>query len=61
MVINYKPGKNIPLADILSWKPLSQRINSLQACIEMQVNAVMRNFPVSDTTLNKIQKVTLED
>ena len=61
IVINYKPGKDIPLADALSRKPLSQRDGNLQECIEMQVHTAMINLPVSDTKLKRIQTATQED
>ena len=59
--ITYKPGKDIPVADALSRKPLSQQNDDLQETIEMQVHTVMRNLPVSDTKLEKIKSATQED
>ena len=61
VVIMYKPGKDIPVADALSRKPLSQRDDNLQECIEMQVHTVMKNLPVSDAKLTKIKMATQQD
>ena len=56
--IAYKPGKEIPVADALSRKPLAQRSDDLQECIEMQVHTVIRSLPVSDEKLRKIKSST---
>ena len=59
--IAYKPGKEIPVPDVLSRKPLAQRSDDLQECIEMQVHKVIRSLPVSDQKLKKILSSTQDD
>ena len=59
--IAYKPGKEIPVADALSRKPLAQRSDDLQECIEMQVHTVIRSLPVSDEKLKKIKSFIQDD
>ena len=56
----YKPGKEIPVADVLLRKPFTQRSDDLQECIEMQIHTVIRSLPVWDKKLRKI-KSSIQD
>ena len=59
--IIHKPGKDIPVADTLSRKSLSDQDDSLREGMDMQVHTVYSSLPVSDTKLKEIRAETEKD
>uniref|UniRef100_A0A674NI52 Gypsy retrotransposon integrase-like protein 1 n=1 Tax=Takifugu rubripes TaxID=31033 RepID=A0A674NI52_TAKRU len=59
--IVHRPGKDIPVADTLSRKSLSDQDDSLREGMDMQVHTVYSNLPVSDTKLKEIRAETEKD
>lgn len=59
--IIHRPGKDIPVADTLSRKSLSDQDDSLKEGMDIQVHTVYSSLPVSDTKLNEIRAETAKD
>ena len=60
ITVIHKPGKEIPLADVLSRKYLSI-MDKPDKHLEAQVHATVRNLPISDGKLASVQQETLKD
>ena len=59
--IVHRPGKDIPVADTLSRKSLSDQDESLREGMDMQVHMLYSNLPVSDAKLEEIKAETDKD
>lgn len=59
--IIHRPGKDIPVADTLCRKSLSDQDVSLSEGMDRQVPTMYSNLPVSDTKLKEIKVETEED
>lgn len=59
--ITHKPGKQIPVADTLSRKPIKCQDDSLSEGMDSQIHTVIRNAPVSDRKMSKIRAATAQD
>lgn len=55
------PSKDIPVADMLSRKPLQDYDNTLSEGKDEQVHSVMKSLPVSDKKLSEIRTATEKD
>uniref|UniRef100_A0A1A8L2U7 Gypsy retrotransposon integrase-like protein 1 n=1 Tax=Nothobranchius pienaari TaxID=704102 RepID=A0A1A8L2U7_9TELE len=56
--IVHRPGKDIPVADTLSRKPLLDQDSTLSEGMEDQIHSVINSLPVSDKKLSEIQAAT---
>ncbi|CAI5671962.1 unnamed protein product [Oreochromis niloticus] len=56
--IVHRPGKDIPVADTLSRKPLLNQDSTLSEGMEDQVHSVINSLPVSNKKLSEIQAAT---
>uniref|UniRef100_A0A671WXU4 Gypsy retrotransposon integrase-like protein 1 n=1 Tax=Sparus aurata TaxID=8175 RepID=A0A671WXU4_SPAAU len=61
ITIIHKPGKQIPVADTLSRKPIECSESSLSEGMDWQIHTVVRNAPVSDNKLAEIRAATGQD
>ena len=61
ITITHKPGKQIPVADTLSRKPIECSESLLSEDIDWQIHTVVRNAPVSDNKLAEIRVATVQD
>ncbi|KAK7912921.1 hypothetical protein WMY93_013132 [Mugilogobius chulae] len=59
--IVHRPGKDIPVADTLSRKPLHDYDSTLSEGMDEQVHSVIKSLPVSDKKLSDIQAATHSD
>lgn len=59
--IVHHPGKEIPVADTLSRKPLASNNDDLSEGMDLQVHLVYDSLPVSDARLQEIEMETGED
>lgn len=59
--VKYRPGKEIPLPDTLSRRPISDTGPSLSDEADIQVNMVMASLPVSDRKMHEIKVQTGQD
>lgn len=59
--IVHRPGKDIPVADTLSRKSLSDQDMSLTEGMDIQVHTVYSSLPVSDSKLEEIRVETEKD
>lgn len=59
--VRFRPGKDIPVPDTLSWKSVSDTCPSLSETLDVQVNMVISNLPVSDRKLQEIKQQTEQD
>nr|XP_023660029.1 uncharacterized protein K02A2.6-like [Paramormyrops kingsleyae] len=59
--IIHKPGKDVPVADTLSRKSLTDQDDSLREGMDMQVHTVYSSLPVSNAKLENIRKETEND
>ena len=61
IIITHKPGKQIPVADTLSRKPIECYDNSLSEGMDYQIHAVISSAPVSDRKMAEIKAATAQD
>ncbi|KAL6471840.1 hypothetical protein MHYP_G00204900 [Metynnis hypsauchen] len=61
IVITHKPGKQIPVADTLSRKPIECNENSLSEGMDLQIHSVGSNAPISDNKLAEIKAATARE
>ncbi|KAL6462444.1 hypothetical protein MHYP_G00288660 [Metynnis hypsauchen] len=61
IVITHKPGKQIPVADTLSRKPIECNENSLSEDMDLQIHSVGSNAPISDNKLAEIKAATARE
>ncbi|KAL1280047.1 hypothetical protein QQF64_014647 [Cirrhinus molitorella] len=61
ITIIHQPGKEIPVADTLSRKPIETERDNLSEGMDMQVHIVYRSLPVSDAKLQQIRAETESD
>ncbi len=59
--IIHRPGKDIPVADTLSRKSLSDQDTSLSEGMDIQVHTVYSSLPISDSKLEEIRAQTEKD
>ncbi len=59
--LTHVPGKDIPLADTLSRKSLPDTYPELSDGMDVQVNAMMTNTPISDQKMDVIRQATHTD
>ena len=59
--LTHKPGKDIPLADTLSRKFLSDSYPELSDGMDARIHSVLSSMPISDQKLKQIQSLTLSD
>lgn len=59
--IRHRAGKDIPVADTLSRKPISDCDNSLSEGMDVHVHTVCSSLPVSDKKLQEIKMETEKD
>ncbi|XP_041867384.1 uncharacterized protein K02A2.6-like [Melanotaenia boesemani] len=59
--ILHRPGKDIPVADTLSRKPLHEYDATLSEGMDEQVHSVIKSIPVSDNKLSEIRAATDSD
>ena len=56
----YKPGKKIPVADVLSRKYISES-NQTGKTFDVQVHTVINNLPLTDAKLKEMREATRKD
>ena len=61
IIIIHKPGKQIPVADTLSRKPIECSESSLSEGMDLQIHTVISNAPVSDNKMAEIRAATAQD
>ena len=61
ITITHKPGKQIPVADTLSRKPIECTDNSLSEGMDLQIHTVISSAPVSDRKMAEIKAATAQD
>ncbi|KAK9513152.1 hypothetical protein VZT92_026713 [Zoarces viviparus] len=61
ITITHKPGKQIPVADTLSRKPIEYTDNSLSEGMDLQIHTVISSAPVSDRKMAEIKAATAQD
>uniref|UniRef100_A0AAQ4QML5 Reverse transcriptase RNase H-like domain-containing protein n=1 Tax=Gasterosteus aculeatus aculeatus TaxID=481459 RepID=A0AAQ4QML5_GASAC len=59
--ITWKPGKQIPVADTLSRKPIECLDNSLSEGMDLQIRTVISSAPVNDRKMAEIKAATAQD
>lgn len=59
--IVHHPGKDIPVADALSRKPLASHDDGLSKGMDLQIHMVYNSLPVSDARLQEIRETTEND
>ncbi len=59
--MKHVPGKDIPLADTLSRKSLPDTFPEMSEGMDVQVNAVIANLPISDQKMDTIRQATTAD
>ena len=57
MLVMYKPGKSIPVADALSRKYLNETDNTSEL-MEAHVHLIVSSLPVSDQKLKDVKDAT---
>lgn len=62
LIVIYKPGRYLFIADTLSRAPLSENtLEDLSNDIDLHINFVMTSLPASDEKLNDIKNLTYKD
>lgn len=61
IIITHKPGKQIPVADTLSRKPIECSESSLSEGMDLQIHTVVSSAPVSDNKMAEIRAATAKD
>lgn len=61
ITIAHKPGKQIPVADTLSRKPIECLDNSLSEGMDLQIRTVISSAPVNDRKMAEIKAATAQD
>ncbi|KAI4880495.1 hypothetical protein NFI96_000640, partial [Prochilodus magdalenae] len=59
--IIHRPGKEIPVADILSRKSIEHHDSGITEGLEAQVHTLISNLPVSKNKLQEIREATAQD
>ena len=59
--ITYVRGKDIPVADTLSHKFLSDTYPEITEGMDVQIHAVMSSIPISDQKMETVRKATDTD
>ena len=54
--VHHLPGKDIPVADALSRKPMTDTFPTMSEGMDLHVHTVLSNLPISDRKLEEIRK-----
>jgi hypothetical protein len=61
VTVEYKPGKSIPVADTLSRSGARDGSVPEDLGLDVYVDAILKQMPVSDEKLNEIRNATKDD